>query len=110
MTWSAGTIVVENDRIRSANLLAPIEDLSGSTIGPADERATSPVISDTRGHRVIIEDFIRAIDSGGSPLCDGPEARRSVELVGAIYESSRTGQPVNLAGAKGLATDALSRG
>ena len=103
MTWSQGTIVVEDDRIRSANLLTPIEGLCGGQPKPDDERATSPVVSGTRGHRAIIEDFIRAIGSDEAPLCDGRDARRSVQLVNAIYESSRTGLPISISGHKVLA-------
>ena len=103
MTWSQGTVVLENDRVRSANLLKPIEGLCGEQPEPQDERAASAVVSDTRGHRAIIEDFIRTIGSDGVPLCDGYEARRSVQLVNAIYESSRTGLAVGITGRKGLA-------
>jgi len=103
MTWSQGTVVLENDRIRSANLRKPIEGVCGEQSEAEDERAASPVVSDTRGHRAIIEDFVRAIVSDGVPLCDGYEARRSVQLVNAIYESSRTGLAVGITGRKGLA-------
>lgn len=99
MTWSQGTIVVENERIRSANLLTPIEGLCSEQPEPDDERATSAVVSDTRGHRAIIEDFIQAIVSDSVPLCDGHQARRSVQLVNAIYESSRSGLAVRIGGA-----------
>lgn len=98
MTWSQGTVVMENSRIRSVNLLTPIEGLCGQQSEPEDDRAVSPVVSDTRGHRAIIEDFIRAIVSDGAPLCDGRDARRSVQLVNAIYESSRTRLAVNIGG------------
>lgn len=96
MTWSQGTVVLENDRIRSVNLLTPVDELFVSNRSSEDERAVSPVVSDTRGHRAIIEDFVQAIDSDGVPLCDGRQARRSVQLVTAIYESSRTGQAVSV--------------
>ena len=103
MTWSQGTVVLENDRIRSANLRNPITGLRIEQSEAKDERAASPVVSDTRGHRAIIEDFIRAIVSDGVPLCDGYGARRSVQLVNAIYESSRTGLAVGITGRKGRA-------
>ncbi|HSQ20266.1 MAG TPA: hypothetical protein VLR92_07825, partial [Blastocatellia bacterium] len=72
-----------------------------------DQRATSPMVSDTRGHRAIIKDFIRAIASDGVPLCDGHQARRSVQLVNAIYESSRTGLAIRISVPKALADNAL---
>jgi UDP-N-acetyl-2-amino-2-deoxyglucuronate dehydrogenase len=103
MTWSQGTVVLENDRIRSANLLTPIEGFGGERLNTVDERAASPVVSDTRGHRAIIEDFIRAIASDGVPLCDGRDARRSVRLVNAIYDSSKSGLAVSSGSSKVVA-------
>jgi predicted dehydrogenase len=103
MTWSEGTVVLENDRIRSANLHKPIAGFGGEDSNAEDERAASPVVTDTRGHREIIEDFIRAIVSNGTPLCDGRDARRSVQLVNAIYDSSRKGIVVSVEGSRVLA-------
>ncbi len=48
-------------------------------------------------HTPVIEDFVRAIRSGTDPFVDGREARRSVELITAIYRSAREGsRPVRL--------------
>lgn len=99
LTWSEGTIIVENDRVVSADLRTPISDFARRETESVDDRSTSPTISDTRGHRTILEDFIRAIQTNGKPICDGYQARRSVEVVQAIYESSRTGKAVNPRGA-----------
>lgn len=107
MTWSQGTVVMENDRIRSANLLTQLDDVRGEASNSDDQRATSPAVSDTRGHRAIIKDFIRAIASDGVPLCNGYQARRGVQLVNAIYESSRTGLPVTVSVPKALADNTL---
>jgi predicted dehydrogenase len=92
LTGSEGTIFVEHDRILSADLREPLGDLSGQEAGNTNASASSPVVSDVRGHRKILEDFLRAIETGERPRCDGYEGRRSVELVQAIYQSSRTGQ------------------
>jgi UDP-N-acetyl-2-amino-2-deoxyglucuronate dehydrogenase len=102
MSWSQGTITIEDDRINSVNLREPIEGLcaipqqTSREQQTSDERATSPVVSNTQGHRAIIEDFIQAIASDRAPLCDGREARRSVQLVEAMYRSARTGVAVDL--------------
>jgi predicted dehydrogenase len=48
------------------------------------------------GHQKQIEDMIHAIETGSNPLVDGHEGRKSVEIVGAIYESARTGQEIKL--------------
>jgi UDP-N-acetyl-2-amino-2-deoxyglucuronate dehydrogenase len=100
LTGSQGTIILENDRILSAKLREPLPEGIGEPPSPAErssERSVSPTISDTSGHRKIIEDFLHAIVTNKAPLCDGPQARRSVELIQAIYHSSQTGQMVTLA-------------
>jgi predicted dehydrogenase len=48
------------------------------------------------GHRVQLADFLDAIDRGGQPFVDGPQGRKAVEIIRAIYHSARTGQPVTL--------------
>jgi UDP-N-acetyl-2-amino-2-deoxyglucuronate dehydrogenase len=96
LTWSEGTIIVENDRVVSVDLRATTSEFRFDQPRSEDERSTSPVISDVRGHRTIIEDFIRSIQTNGTPICDGNQARRSVEVVRSIYESARTGQVVSV--------------
>ena len=90
LTGSEGTIVVEGDHIVRADLHTPLEDLPMSQPDDSQIRASSPVVADVTGHRTILEDFIRAIETNGRPLCDGREGRRSLALVEAIYESSRS--------------------
>ena len=100
LTGSEGTIIVEDSQIFAADLRNPAEDLARIQSRPKEAvdkaRSTSPVISDVSGHRKVLEDFLRAIETNGKPMCDGYEGRRSVELVLAIYESSRTGNPVTV--------------
>ena len=38
--------------------------------------SNSPVVSDVSGHRKVLEDFLRAIETNGKPMCDGYEGRR----------------------------------
>jgi UDP-N-acetyl-2-amino-2-deoxyglucuronate dehydrogenase len=45
-------------------------------------------------HRAVIADMIEAILAGRAPKTDGAEAKKSLALVLAMYESARTGQPV----------------
>jgi UDP-N-acetyl-2-amino-2-deoxyglucuronate dehydrogenase len=96
LTGTEGTIILEHDRIVAADLRNPKNNLSKSSESDKNTNATSPTVSDVSGHRRILEDFLRAIETNGQPVCDGREGRRSVELVQAIYESSRTGQSVVL--------------
>ncbi|UQZ86327.1 Glucose--fructose oxidoreductase precursor [Paenibacillus konkukensis] len=48
------------------------------------------------GHYMLLDDLIRAIREDREPLISGEEARKSVELILAIYESARTGKEVKL--------------
>ncbi|HEY6804955.1 MAG TPA: Gfo/Idh/MocA family oxidoreductase [Pyrinomonadaceae bacterium] len=96
ITGSEGTIIFEHDRIISADLKRPIS--GGLETKPQDTNrsSSSPIVSDVSGHKRIIEDFVRAIQTGQRPRCDGYEGRRSVALVEAIYESARTNKPVDV--------------
>jgi UDP-N-acetyl-2-amino-2-deoxyglucuronate dehydrogenase len=94
LTGSEGTIILEQDRITAADLHTPLADRFEQFEEAGNSAATSPIVSDVSGHKRIIEDFLRAIETDARPICDGREGRRSVEVVQAIYESSRTGRPV----------------
>lgn len=48
------------------------------------------------GHAAQVGDVLRAIRTGGRPVVDGREGRRSIEVVTAIYESAATGTAVTL--------------
>jgi UDP-N-acetyl-2-amino-2-deoxyglucuronate dehydrogenase len=96
LTGSEGTVVFEHDRIARADLKKPVDDLVTAGQGDLNLSASSPIVSDVSGHKRIITDFMRAISGNTTPRCDGLEGRRSVALVNAIYESSRTGLPVDL--------------
>src|ERR1700682_5989012 len=96
LTGSEGTIILEHDRIVAADLRTPLADAANLAEQSGNASATSAIVSDVRGHKRLLEDFLRAIATGGQPVCNGVEGRRSVALVRAIYESSRTGQAVTL--------------
>jgi predicted dehydrogenase len=48
-------------------------------------------VADATPHRRMIEDFARAIATGGAPACDGREGLRSLALVEAVYAAARAG-------------------
>jgi predicted dehydrogenase len=96
LTGTEGTIVIEHDRIVRSDLRAGDPGIASADAGDDNASASSAKVSDTRGHQRIIRDFVRAIETGSTPMCDGHEGRRSVALIEAIYTSSRTGQPVDL--------------
>src|SRR5205807_470214 len=63
---------------------------------------------DATGHARVLENFIAAIRTGATPLCDGRDGRKSVALVEAMYRSARTGTAVVLDEPEGV-LDALER-
>jgi predicted dehydrogenase len=97
LTGSEGTVILEQDRIISEDLHTSRTSFVTSTENK-NASASSPVVSDIGGHKRILQDFLQAIESKGTPRCDGREGRRSIRLVEAIYESSRTARSVSLSG------------
>lgn len=96
LTGSEGTIILENDRIVSADLRESLDEITLPAKEPDNANVTSPVVSDFCGHQCLLEDFISAIKTSARPICNGYEGRRSLELALAIYESSHLSQPVSL--------------
>jgi len=43
-----------------------------------------------------LEDMVRAVRDGKTPVCPGIEGMRSVEIFTGVYEAARTGRPVEL--------------
>jgi len=96
-TGTEGTLVLEHDRLVAADLHQPADDLVASGALDQNQSASSPVVSDVRGHQRVLQDFIDALQSGRQPTCSGREGRRSVVLVEAIYKSQRSGHWVDVA-------------
>ena len=46
------------------------------------------------GHNLLFADVIEAIKEDRKPLIDGREGKKAVEVILAIYKSSRTGESV----------------
>ena len=58
--------------------------------------AADPAAIGHAAHTKQIRDVVKAIKSGGRPLIDGTEGRRSVEIIRAIYKSAKSGRSVAL--------------
>ncbi len=58
--------------------------------------AADPAAIGHHGHTEQFKDVLKAIKSGGTPLIDGPEGRRSVEIILAIYKAAETGKAIPL--------------
>jgi predicted dehydrogenase len=97
VTGSSGTLVLAGDRLETIGLRdVPDRERTPVSAVEVPESASSPVVSDPTAHRRVVEDFIRAVETRTAPCCDGPDGRRSVELIEAIYRSARTGDAVSL--------------
>ncbi|HLK05451.1 MAG TPA: Gfo/Idh/MocA family oxidoreductase [Candidatus Acidoferrum sp.] len=95
LTGSEGTVILEHDRLIAADLRNPPRDFR-SLGDDKNASANSAAVSDTRGHRAVLEDFVDAIQSGREPRCSGTEGLRSVALVETIYDACRWGKRVDL--------------
>jgi predicted dehydrogenase len=92
ISGATGTAVLDGDRYEPD---APV------AANPAPQNVASPVVSDVSPHRDVIVDFIEAFRNHRSPACDGHDGRRSVQLIEAIYESSRRARAIDVSGASG---------
>ncbi len=98
---SAGSAVLEEEDIIAwdfaqstrgdAALLARMRGKTKTGGGAAD-----PAAIGHHGHAQLFKDALAAIKKGRRPLIDGPEGRRSVEIILAIYKSAQSGRPVKL--------------
>ena len=88
LSGTEGTLVIEGDRVIAADLRRPAPGLVAEG-GDGAAAASSAVVADATPHRRMVEDFVRAIETGGTPVCDGREGLRSVAVVEAIYKAAR---------------------
>lgn len=96
-----GTAIVEHDDIllwhfapatkRDAAIREKFAQKVGGGGGASDPKSISYA-----GHREQLKDFVKAVQTGGQPLVDGEEGRKSVEIILAIYKSAETGRRVEL--------------
>lgn len=89
ITGSEGTLILDSDRVVARDLRTPAPALNALDVADQNPSASSPVVSDTRWHQAVIEDFIFAIERDSDPICDGHEGLRSLAVVEAIYRSAK---------------------
>ncbi len=49
-------------------------------------------------HAAQLADLLAAVDEGREPAVSGESGREALEIVRAVYESSRTGRPATIGG------------
>ena len=82
-------------RAAEARVVKKLGPVPGYGSGASDPKAIG-----FECHRRQFVDFIKAVEGKGRHLVDGPEGRKAVEIVRAIYRSAQTNRTVKLA-AKG---------
>jgi UDP-N-acetyl-2-amino-2-deoxyglucuronate dehydrogenase len=95
LTGSEGTVIVEHDRLVAADLRNAPADFQ-SKGNDRNASASSPTVSDVRGHQAALGDFVHAIQTNSTPRCSGVEGRRSLALVEAIYAACASGKRIEL--------------
>jgi predicted dehydrogenase len=88
ITGSEGTVILEHDRIVAADLRNRPADFAQDVPADTNASASSAAVTDVRGHQAILENFLHAIEHNGTPLCDGPQGRKSIALIQAIYRAT----------------------
>jgi len=109
-----GSAIIEGDRLKCVMLKyggetftteeAAAHAISVAQGGPASvtDEAAGRVIAAVQGaawgdaHRAQIQDFIHAIRTNGKPMIDGLAGRRPLEIILGVYQSQKTGKPVEL--------------
>ena len=98
---SEGSAVLQEEDITAWNFARPtkadaklLERMAGKT--KTGGGAADPAAIGHHGHTHQFQDVLKAIRTGGTPLVDGQEGRKSVEIILAIYKAAETGRTVTL--------------
>jgi UDP-N-acetyl-2-amino-2-deoxyglucuronate dehydrogenase len=91
-----GTIIVEENSITNWIIEGSEipDDIKTDKAGRTS--ASDPAAFGIEGHVMQISDMVDAVRNNRKPLVDQYEGRKPVEIILAIYESSRTGKTIEL--------------
>jgi predicted dehydrogenase len=95
ITGTEGTVTVEDGRIVRSDLRSATRVRSAAP--SAQGAAADPGALDIAVHAAQLGDLLAAVAEGREPAVSGASGRESLEIVCAVYESSRTGRPVRIA-------------
>ena len=99
-----GSAIIEGDRLHTLTTKSGIQG-GGESVpahalqvagGGTKSAASDPAALWGDAHKAQIADFIRCCQTNETPVVDGFEGRKAVELVLAIYDSARSGEVVRL--------------
>jgi UDP-N-acetyl-2-amino-2-deoxyglucuronate dehydrogenase len=94
ITGTEGTVTVEDGRLARVALRDAAG--TGQSAGQAAGAAADPGALDAAVHAAQLADLLAAVDEDREPAVSGQDGRDALEIVRAVYESSRTGRPVRL--------------
>ena len=97
ISGTKGTITI-NEELFEEYCIEGEEQLPDGIVLGGEQRSGSsdPTNMDTRGHEMQIADMVDAILQNRKPMVDARDGKRPVQIITAIYESSRTGAKVDL--------------
>ena len=94
ITGTDGTVTVEDGQLVRTALRGAAD--AARPPGSAHGAAADPAALDAAVHAAQLADLLAAADEGREPAVSGQDGRDALEIVRAVYESSRTGRPVRL--------------
>jgi UDP-N-acetyl-2-amino-2-deoxyglucuronate dehydrogenase len=94
ITGTEGTVIVENGRIVRRALATGTDPASAAAA--AAPAAADPAALDVASHAAQLADLLDAVEGGREPSVSGESGRDALEIVLAVYESSRIGRSVRL--------------
>jgi len=98
---SEGSAVLEEEDIKAWDFAKKLRSDAAVHRQMASSKSTGggaadPAAIGHHGHTLQIQDFVDAIRKDRTPAVDGPEGRKSIEIILAIYQSATTGKKVTL--------------
>ena len=89
-----GSLLLEDSHIR--RMVIDGEESVAECSGEGAGGHADPTKFSVEGHIVHVENMIEAVVKNRPPLVNGTEARKSVQLITSLYESSREGKRIGL--------------
>lgn len=101
ISGTKGSVILEEETLKAWDFAEslPEDEEIRKKFGAGTETgggAADPGAISFEGHRRQFEEFITSLEQGRSPLVDGREAKKAVEIIQAIYTSASKGAPVRL--------------
>ena len=90
-----GTIIIEGEMLKRWSVMMEKETVVDN-VKEGLKSWTQPELVPATNHALLIKDFTQAIIDDREPYVNGMEGRRSIELIVAIYKSSKTNSIIDL--------------